>query len=75
MVATRCGPRKSPSCLVANFDLRIESRCPRDFTHMKPIIAALVAIAVLWTLDIELNNGKYTRGARQMISSATGGRI
>jgi hypothetical protein len=65
----------SQNSLRANFDLRIESRCPRDFTHMKSTIATLVAIAILWAWDIELNNGKYTHVARQMISNATGGRI
>jgi hypothetical protein len=42
---------------------------------MKPIITALVAIAILWALDSELNGGRYTVAARQMISSITGGRI
>jgi hypothetical protein len=42
---------------------------------MRFIIAALVAIAVLWAMDVELNNGKYTSAARQLISSMTGYRI
>jgi hypothetical protein len=42
---------------------------------MRPILAALVAITILWVLDSTLNDGKYTVAARQMISSITGGRI
>jgi hypothetical protein len=47
----------------------------QGFTGMRSIIAALVALAALWALDAELNNGKYTSAARQMISSMTGGRV
>jgi hypothetical protein len=36
------------------------------------IIAALVAIAVLWALDTELNDGRYTLAARHVMSSFTG---
>jgi hypothetical protein len=42
---------------------------------MRPILTALVAIIILWVLDHELNDGRYTVAARQMISSITGGRI
>jgi hypothetical protein len=42
---------------------------------MRPILTALVAIVILWVLDHELNDGRYTVAARQMISSMTGGRI
>jgi hypothetical protein len=42
---------------------------------MRPILTALVAIVILWVLDHELNDGRYTMAARQMISSMTGGRI
>jgi hypothetical protein len=42
---------------------------------MRPILTALVAIVILWVLDHELNDGRYTTAARQMISSITGGRI
>jgi hypothetical protein len=42
---------------------------------MRPVITALVAIVILWVLDHELNDGRYTMAARQMISSISGGRI
>jgi hypothetical protein len=42
---------------------------------VRALIAALVTIALLWTLDAELNNGKYVLAARQIISGVTGHRI
>lgn len=42
---------------------------------MRPIIAALVAIAVLCAVDGAFNDGKFTGVFRQMISSLSGGRI
>jgi hypothetical protein len=32
---------------------------------MKQILAACVAIAVLWVIDVEFNNGRYSRVVQQ----------
>jgi hypothetical protein len=42
---------------------------------MKGIIAISIAVAVLWTADIELNGGRYTEIVRQAIGSLIGVRI
>jgi hypothetical protein len=42
---------------------------------MRFMIAALVAVVVLWALDTELNNGTYTFALRQVVSGMSGHRI
>jgi hypothetical protein len=32
---------------------------------MKALIAGLIAAAILWTLDVELNSGRYTAVIKQ----------
>jgi hypothetical protein len=34
---------------------------------MKQILAACVAIAALWVVDVEFNNGRYSQVVRQAI--------
>jgi len=42
---------------------------------MKGIIGALIAVAILWAVDSQLNNGRYTDAVRQAVQSITGIRI
>ena len=36
---------------------------------MKAFIATCVAIGVLWVIDIELNHGRYSDGAKRAVRS------
>jgi hypothetical protein len=39
---------------------------------MKGFIAGLIAAAILWALDVELNNGRYTAVIKQAAFSFVG---
>jgi len=56
--------RKFPcSCSLLSIAVRIESDILRSIAKgndMKQILAACVAIAALWVIDIEFNNGRYS---------------
>jgi hypothetical protein len=39
---------------------------------MRGLIAALIAAGLLWTLDVELNNGRYTDVIKQAAFSLVG---
>jgi hypothetical protein len=38
---------------------------------MKTLAAAIVALFVLWVVDVNFNGGRYTDAAMRMIRSAT----
>lgn len=37
----------------------------RNLPFMRGLVAGLIATAILWTLDVELNNGRYTAVVKQ----------
>jgi hypothetical protein len=39
---------------------------------MRGLIAGLIAAAILWTLDVELNDGRYTAVMKQAAFSFVG---
>jgi hypothetical protein len=43
-----------------------------DLAFMRGLIAGLIAAAILWTLDVELNDGRYTAVMKQAAFSFVG---
>lgn len=42
---------------------------PREIFEMRPFVAACVAISVLWVIDVEFNNGRYTNVVKSVTKS------
>jgi hypothetical protein len=43
-----------------------------DFSSMRALLAGLIAAAILWAVDVELNGGRYTRVVKQAALSFVG---